>query len=796
VTYTQQLTDNARTFFEACGVGDRVEVLTLNTLLQQFHKEHQKQPPPSLSEFDQFVNQEFRKNLLGDWRGHSDLLWIEIRAFLYGMALPFDWNRDPIGRVAKSNAILNRDTYQALRHDVLTGEAIEQAHNMAETLKDSHDLSRFFPSVAIAKETLSRLSSGSGDNNTKLTTGFAGLIVDEIQDFTLAEIALLTEVARLNSIGNDNRQFAFLLAGDESQTVQPSGFDWGVTKNFVGERLGRNSIPSISLQEQLRSPVQIEALVEKSWNLYSHFLPKGLIPKKKLAQISVTDDFSQANNILWFTVPGGFDWQELFSALHIDSAVVELENVIDENIKNPLRYTVPEIKGLDREIVVIVGLSQSIARLKEDRNGNTVGHLANRQRIDQIRVALSRSVDLLIIADNMTPTAVEPLSIPEPKIVDWNSLKTRLVNHVKNLDNVEKLYNYVWVIEESIGKEDYERASLLHQRACEEIQEDEFAEELSNLERKIVAGLAKNQLDQNRALINKGDFDTVSQSRDQIENWLATINAPDLQRIWDSQQEYLTLYHVMVQIEEALLPNKPAEAIILYHENVNGNSLLKNQHLAQLERELKKQLEEIKDTSIWEQANPLKNQDWPVVSRWLHALALKRETNGKSANSEILTCMAQRYKHCPPPLSTSQAVVCQFEYLEQYLNNLSELNGKPNEDRNKIAKSWISDILNGLSDFPMVFPDKKTEEKLARIISESQFWEEWIKEQQTLDMVSSLADKFRDAGYFLSAYKLLGLASQEQPEELKIGVDFLRENFDKLRPKEKKAMVKHLKDQL
>ena len=58
--------------------------------------------------------------------------------------------------------------------------------------------------------------------------------------------------------------------------MQPSGFDWGVTKDLLREVLGANP-QEFEFRHQRRSPRNLAYVIDNAWNFYVR-LPKSLRP--------------------------------------------------------------------------------------------------------------------------------------------------------------------------------------------------------------------------------------------------------------------------------------------------------------------------------------------------------------------------------------------------------------------------------------------------------------------------------------------------------------------------------------
>ncbi len=145
----------------------------------------------------------------------------------------------------------------------------EQAVRIAERLGD-----RFFADQRLAARALPLL--GTGSKLPAWLRNLDALIVDEVQDLTLLQTLVLGQLARTRLQRRPDAPLVVAVAGDESQIVQPSGFDWGESKDLMRDLLGANPI-EFEFRHQRRSPHNLARLIDNAWSFYS-YLPKPLRP--------------------------------------------------------------------------------------------------------------------------------------------------------------------------------------------------------------------------------------------------------------------------------------------------------------------------------------------------------------------------------------------------------------------------------------------------------------------------------------------------------------------------------------
>ena len=196
------------------------------------------------------------RSTLGPWADRTDALYAEISAVLFGMAVEdarATTTGEGLRRLANSN-------YRSLRGGVegVGTRAAESLLEVVASLDRRRTLGGIFPELARSAKSLDRLRADM------LPDGFAELdrvVVEEAQDLTLVEIGVFAELCR--AIGK-RRGYApsLLVAGDEGQTVRPSGFDWGSLNGLLANRVSRAS--EFPLEAKLRSPEPISAVIENA----------------------------------------------------------------------------------------------------------------------------------------------------------------------------------------------------------------------------------------------------------------------------------------------------------------------------------------------------------------------------------------------------------------------------------------------------------------------------------------------------------------------------------------------------
>ncbi|MCB0128184.1 MAG: hypothetical protein KDE58_38225, partial [Caldilineaceae bacterium] len=304
------------------------------------------------------------------------------------------------------------------------------------------------------------------------------LVIDEVQDLTLVQIAMLGEIVCERQRQQSNAPFAFVVAGDESQIVQPSGFDWGATKDLLGEQVGTWP-EEFEFSYQRRSPYNLARLIDNSWNFYGN-LPRRLRPSGRrqafLYETVGVDAADAGNGQLFLCLPPELpskrqltngnpttmlpvqQWQDLLDELVAKPGRVIVD--LSENLHHTLHpllatdneseeaiFLPREIKGLERTTVILYGLNALYERavdLCHNHHSDLIPRFEARRLFDEMRVALSRSTDRLVIMEEAGAPVLDTLeleTIPGVLPIGWADLIEML--QTEELSAIEVIEGYL-----------------------------------------------------------------------------------------------------------------------------------------------------------------------------------------------------------------------------------------------------------------------------------------------------------------------------------------------------------------
>lgn len=327
------------------------------------------------------------------WDRHPGALHAELHACFVGAALPEAFRGAPACAFPGFDA----EAYVALRRDAIGERAAAAAARVGAFLHARDVLREVAPGPWEAFHLLARLRAGAA-----IPARYAdvdAVIVDEVQDLTRVEAMLLLDVVdAIRRAGG--REVELLVAGDEGQTVRPTDFDWGVFSDIVTRRFPDPR--TFDLVGNVRSPRALAAVLHRTTDLYRD-LAKDQRPRGR-----ATDDIEESvsGRVVRCVVR---DEAELLRVAETiaslpRAALVHPGDALPEGLALGDREALSSAtaKGLDYAVVAVLGAGRHIAaaRALAEQGGSDPLHAAlARTMIDQLRVAVSRASDTLILVD-------------------------------------------------------------------------------------------------------------------------------------------------------------------------------------------------------------------------------------------------------------------------------------------------------------------------------------------------------------------------------------------------------------
>ena len=417
VTWSQKLISEAKKHFSAFApTGTTVIEYDFSTIVSQICGQDIPRQTLAASRelFISALPQGSKREILGAWVGNEKELFAEIRAHFIG-ALHFGTNSDLYLKSAKDRI----EKY---------GSPVTKVVNF---LKETSSIEKIFPELYFSNLAIKRLSDGFLPGSLE---GLTRIVVDEIQDLSAIELQVFIQLCKTIHSKSGIAPL-MLMAGDEGQTVRPSGFEWSSVNTQISNSLGINA-ENFPLAESVRYPGSIAEVLDEASDLYSK-VDRGTRPRKQSKIKSI--DYRQAH-LFHLVVKEQDDPNQLIKDLietekcTIICPAEDQPEWLDQDNRNAV-LTPMESKGLEYQTVCIINPGKEVAAITADdkNNLNKFDNVNRRTRIDQLRVAISRATETLVFID-IDPTDYE---LEQSKKLLKNSTpfeKTDLIEHLSNSD--------------------------------------------------------------------------------------------------------------------------------------------------------------------------------------------------------------------------------------------------------------------------------------------------------------------------------------------------------------------------
>lgn len=396
-TWSQKLVDEAEQHFRAFApAGTRIRTFDFGKLIGQICRQDIKRQPLQVvrEEFEKLLPEDRTGKLYGPWVNRSGALFAEIRAHLVGSVMAGEVQRGAGSDTAK----LLFDSYANDKRVLvrLGKTAVDAVINIATEIEKVKPIVSLFPELDFASQAIDNL------RHVALPQGFSTItriVVDEIQDLTLLELNVFLELSKAISRSRGQAPF-MLLAGDEGQTVRPSGFEWGPVGDLISAQL--KNPERFQLQASVRYPGRIADVLEKASRLYGT-VNKTNRPRRQ--SCVDPEDYRQAH-VFHVAIQDQVAGIELLrKLLEVDGLlVVTAGEVVPEWIKKEVGagvLTPVESKGLEYQSVCVINPGLELAAIGEPSTiaADRLDNLHRRTRIDQLRVAMSRTTETLVFVD-------------------------------------------------------------------------------------------------------------------------------------------------------------------------------------------------------------------------------------------------------------------------------------------------------------------------------------------------------------------------------------------------------------
>ena len=323
---------------------------------------------------------------LGPWNDRLDALHAELRAVLFGRAVP------GLMKCAGDGRRLSDKQYRA--NTQVGREAADALLAVIGRSRWRQWYARVFPELAAARTALERLRAGRLPAGLKT---YDRVVVDEVQDLSLLESAVVVEYCRSLALNRSHVPW-LMMAFDDGQTVRPSGFDPNRLNSLLNGRLTQPR--EVPLDHNVRSPSLISDVTERASNFY-RLIDKHWRPKNQQSRPVEEEIIAR---LIYVSVPDRESAASLLAELDdvADLAVVSARETVPQWVPREHRHLVhtPEsVKGLEYGSVCVLDVGKLIKPLQDTNSEGPLELQARRTAIDGLRVAVSRATENLVFVD-------------------------------------------------------------------------------------------------------------------------------------------------------------------------------------------------------------------------------------------------------------------------------------------------------------------------------------------------------------------------------------------------------------
>ncbi|WP_407401727.1 hypothetical protein [Sodaliphilus sp.] len=360
--------------------------------------------------FNKLWNKQFGKTKDAAKKYGPSISWHVIRTYIKGWDTETYCTPQDYALIGEKNQSVTQDTFEDIYNVVW-----EKWYSKLDGYWDDQDLVRYCL------------------ENDCVDEQFSAVFCDESQDFTRIEIDFILEsssFAHRRIDINDFNKLPFVFAGDEFQTLNPTGFSWELLSSYFTERLcaltgvpkTKGLIPSpIELSENFRSTKQVVRLAnriqllrasrfkEESTPQKPHFSNEGnavycISPSDKL----VFEKLKEKKVVLIVPSDDGESVEDFISNSSLKDMIT-----FDNGVPNDITILNPtQAKGLEYPNVAIFGFDTngvnsnlSITNLLswfDNPQTDLVKDIALKYQVSNAYVAVTRASSNLYILDDVT----------------------------------------------------------------------------------------------------------------------------------------------------------------------------------------------------------------------------------------------------------------------------------------------------------------------------------------------------------------------------------------------------------
>lgn len=330
------------------------------------------------------------------WTAAPHLFHREARIHLFGNP-EFDC-RDDVLRINEEFASRYTARRAALSADAshVANAFVAIARRIAASPAATAEFLSAYPELVASHMALAALPQGLPD----VYADVDAISVDEVQDLTETQFMVILKIAAAvrERHGHDP---IVLIAGDEAQTAQPSGFEWKSITALINRHLG--PVEQYAADHNLRASAPVIAAISAIDNLYN-LLDRAHRPAQRWAP-QPDSDIPGAVHVA-AAPPDDLNRLVSYVAERDDSILVNVHHDAPDWLDDATHTLSPaQVKGAEHRNVCILGaaallqhIRNSLARTRQ----HTLNSEEARYAIDRLRIAASRAAETVVFAENLT----------------------------------------------------------------------------------------------------------------------------------------------------------------------------------------------------------------------------------------------------------------------------------------------------------------------------------------------------------------------------------------------------------
>ncbi len=368
-------------------------------------------------------NHQLSKDLKKLEQYSSEILYKEIFGMIYGF---YDF---------KTNSMLTKNEYVLLRQDSFSKQDCELIFNVAVDYQKFLTFHNLFDNNSASRVMLDNISN---------LTKYSLVIADEVQDFSQINLVLFKKMA-----------LKVFCVGDALQMINPSYFSFSYLKNLLYDGQTR----FVELKNNYRNTKKLEEIIDALGTINTElfgthsFVLKGESVESALKTNAI---FVPDENFVKMIAKGKYDNFTFVVASQ------KQKEVLRNFIKNQEILTVSEIKGLERDTVVLLNiLSDNLDKWNKLERLNLSHKTADENSVfryyfNLFYVGISRAKQNLFIVEKSQPKMFNQFLTSE--FTRQNSVEA-----IKTLDSIISkveftLQEYLDRVKEFINLEQYDNA--------------------------------------------------------------------------------------------------------------------------------------------------------------------------------------------------------------------------------------------------------------------------------------------------------------------------------------------------